>query len=109
MQSILEEAQQVVGQRQTAYGSREDNFGRIAALWSAILNVPVTAQQVALCMIAVKIARECWKPARDNRVDIAGYADCLDCLNETRTHGTETAEAAETASANGNHACRTTP
>lgn len=81
-ESVLDEAKRVVNQRQMAYGSREDNFGRIAAMWSAILGVTVSPRQVALCMIAVKIARECWKPSRDNATDIAGYADCLSRLQE---------------------------
>jgi hypothetical protein len=82
VKSILEEAQQVVLERQAAYGSREDNFGRIATIWSAILGVPVTPVQVALCMIGLKIARECWKSSRDSAIDIAGYAHCLAELQE---------------------------
>lgn len=33
-------------------------------------------------MIAVKISRECHRPKRDNRVDIAGYAEVLDMVIE---------------------------
>lgn len=79
--SILTEAMEVVAERQAQYGTREDNFGRIAAMWTAILGTKVTPQQVALCMIALKVARECWRSSRDNARDIAGYADCLDQLN----------------------------
>lgn len=82
MTSVLEEAQAVISERQAQYGTREENFGRIAAHWSVILGAEVTPRQVALCMIALKIARECWRPARDNAVDICGYAHCLAELNE---------------------------
>jgi len=51
-------------------------------MWSAILGVPVTPQQAILCMIAVKISRESRKAKRDNRTDIAGYAECLDMIEE---------------------------
>ena len=39
------------------------------------------------CMIAVKISRECHRPKRDNRVDIAGYAEALDMVVNYREHG----------------------
>jgi hypothetical protein len=74
--SVLEEASAIVrGPRQDAYGTAKVNHDRIAAIWSVILGVPVTARQAALCMIGVKLAREAHAPKRDNLVDIAGYAD----------------------------------
>lgn len=77
-ETILEEAQRLVyGDRQASYGHPADDFGRTAKLWSAILGVPITAEQVALCMCLVKISRQVNKPGRDNMVDLAGYAACL--------------------------------
>lgn len=77
--TILEEAQSLVyGDRQESYGSVTDNFTKIAQLWSPILNTPITPEQVGLCMIAMKIARECHKPKRDNLTDIAGYAATIE-------------------------------
>ena len=35
-------------------------------------------------MIAVKISRESRIGKRDNRVDMAGYAECLDMVREER-------------------------
>lgn len=80
--SILEDAAQVVNERQVSYGTREDNFGRIAAMWSAILGCEVSAKDVALCMIALKVARLKWGYTRDGAVDICGYAQCLEDLCE---------------------------
>ena len=40
-----------------SYGSILDNHTRIARLWSVLLKIEVTPEQVALCMIAVKQAR----------------------------------------------------
>lgn len=84
-ESILEEAQRLVhGDRQSAYGHPLDDFTRTAAIWSAILEVPVTAEQVGLCMIGVKISRLCNSYKRDSAVDIAGYAATIQMVVEER-------------------------
>lgn len=79
-ESIFDEAKQVVEQRAAQYDVRERNFARIAGIWSVIFEREVTPEQVALCMIGMKLAREMYKPSRENRVDICGYADCLEDL-----------------------------
>ncbi len=80
-ESILFEAHNLVhGVRGEDYGHPYEDFSRTAKIWSAILGVDVTPEQVALCMIGVKISRECNKPKRDNRIDIAGYAEALDMV-----------------------------
>jgi hypothetical protein len=75
-ESILAEAARVTSQdRERDYGHPLPNHQRIAALWSAILGVQVTPEQVVLCMIGTKIARLTVTPDhRDSVVDIAGYA-----------------------------------
>lgn len=88
-ESILEEAHRLVyGDRQEAYGHPADDYGRTAQMWTAILGVPVTAKQAALCMCAVKISREVNSPRRDNLVDLAGYA-CAAARIEARQAGQE--------------------
>ena len=73
----------VTGPRQKDYAHPKVNFQRIANLWSIILDVDITPEQVALCMIATKVAREMNRHTRDNLVDIVGYALTLDaCLEE---------------------------
>lgn len=62
-----------MGSRMDDHGHPYDNMRDAAEMWSAILGTQVTAQQVALCMIAFKLARESNNPGRDNMVDIAGY------------------------------------
>jgi len=82
-ESILFEAHNLVhGVRGEDYGHPYHDFSRTAKIWSAILGIEVTPQQAILCMIAVKISRECHRPKRDNRVDIAGYAEALDMVVE---------------------------
>lgn len=81
--TVLEEAAAVTsGPRREKYGHPRENFTKIATIWSVILGIPVTPEQVAPCMIGTKIARETNVPDRDNIVDIAGYARNIEMLNE---------------------------
>lgn len=83
--TILEEAQKAVyGDRQEDYGKVRDNFNRIAKMWEAILQHSVSPSQVGLCMCAVKIARECHKPKRDNLIDLAGYAATIERMQKEK-------------------------
>jgi hypothetical protein len=60
--------------RMDAYGHPLDNLTRIGRLWAALLDVDeITPEQVALCMVAVKLSREVHAPALDNTVDGIGY------------------------------------
>jgi len=81
--NILEEADQLTSEdRNKEYGHPADDFARTAKMWSAILGVEVTPQQVPLCMICVKISRYVHKPKRDSLVDIAGYARTVEMVQE---------------------------
>lgn len=77
-EEILTEAAAIVTQdRATDYGTPENNFGKIAELWSAYLEIPVQAHDVASMMILLKLARVTSSPKKmDHWVDIAGYAAC---------------------------------
>lgn len=82
-ETILEEANRLVnGPRQRDYGDPALDFGRTAKIWSAILGIEVTPQQVGLCMIGVKLSRQVNKPQRDNMVDAAGYAQTVQMVEE---------------------------
>lgn len=84
-ETILQEAQRLVhGDRQADYGHPIDDFSRTAKLWSAILGFPVTAEQVGLCMCAVKISRLCNGLKRDSLVDLAGYAATVQMVIDER-------------------------
>ena len=79
--SIAQEAISLVtGDRQAAYGHPSKNFQETADLWSVVLGIKVTAEQVALCMMLVKVAREVNKPKRDNLVDAIGYLLAYDAV-----------------------------
>lgn len=86
--SILAEAAEIVlGARRKAYGTPENNFGRIASLWNVYLDQKpdgrgtIGPQDVALMMILMKVARLMESPDhRDSLVDLAGYAATVEML-----------------------------
>jgi hypothetical protein len=93
MMDILEEARDTCVDRGLDYGHPMTDFTKIAKLWDVIFqdnarmdgHAPIKPEQVALAMIAVKIARICQNPDyyhRDSVVDIAGYAACLERIAE---------------------------
>lgn len=78
-QIALDEAGRIIsGQRDAQYGGPEDNFLRIAKIWSVILGTNVTSEDVAMCMVGLKVARYASKSGfqPDTWIDIAGYAGC---------------------------------
>lgn len=81
--TILDEARDLVldGQRQADYGPPGKSFDDIARIWSVILGVEVTGKQVVTCMIGLKVARAAnGGYHRDSFLDIAGYVQCLDMI-----------------------------
>lgn len=78
-------AQEIVdGDRTEKYGHPFDSFSRIAQMWSAILGVPVTPEDVGHCMIAFKVIRDSYNPSQENRDDIEGYSYCLEKIEGRR-------------------------
>lgn len=84
---ILHAAEKCVcGQRETDYGTPEDNFKAIAELWSVYLdrisvgkygNMIVDEKDVAVMMALLKIARIAAGGGKaDSWIDLAGYAAC---------------------------------
>lgn len=84
---ILHAAEKCVcGQRETDYGTPEDNFKAIAELWSVYLdrisvgkygNMIVDEKDVAVMMALLKIARIARGGGKaDSWIDLAGYAAC---------------------------------
>jgi len=78
--SLLAKAMAVtMGPRRSAYGLARENHETIARLWSVILGIEVTYQQVIQCMVALKLARLNTTPDHeDSWLDIAGYAAVWD-------------------------------
>lgn len=87
--SVLEEALAAVRDRQAKYGPPGRHFARTAAMGSIAIRdklrpgVDLDAQDWARLMICDKLCRDLETPIRDNPVDIAGYADCLNRVRNT--------------------------
>lgn len=81
--AIIDEAVRVTHtDRHESYAPPEDNFARIALVWTALLDTKLTSElnaaDVARLMAGMKLVRDAWKPAADNRVDAIGYLLCLE-------------------------------
>ncbi len=75
----MNQVSQILNERRKAYGRADESFGRIAVLWSDVLGYTVTPQQVASCMIMLKVARllaptQDGSHDEDSVLDIKGYA-----------------------------------
>jgi len=83
-----EAAELVNGARQANYGHPLDNFTGTAGIWNGIIHkkliTPLTAEDVALCMVGVKLSRETHVPKRDNLVDAHGYLMTYQMVKDER-------------------------
>lgn len=89
--SILARAQEIVdGPRRKSYGHPLPNHQAIANLWNAFLKnkaqfypgEPLTAQDAALMMTLLKLARLQFEPGHeDSLLDGIGYLACVDIMN----------------------------
>jgi len=84
--TILDEAKaHVYGDRQAEYGHPADDHGRVTGAVSALLGeklrVPLTAHDIELVLIVVKLSRFVNGYKRDTVVDIAGYAATMELTN----------------------------
>lgn len=89
--SIASEAHAAVyGDREGDYGHPREDFTRTALLWTGLLQHKlkpgecIEPEDIARCMIGVKLSRDVHCPKRDNQVDGIGYFITLDRLETGR-------------------------
>lgn len=72
---VLQEAMRLMAtSRQEKYGDFGDNHRHIAALWNAYLGTQFTADQCAVMMALVKVARTTTSPQEpDHYIDACAY------------------------------------
>lgn len=70
-----------VNERRATREAPGPHFTRVALLWSGILGVNVLAEDVVLCMVALKLARQAGQHDPDNITDAEGY---LSLIQEVR-------------------------
>lgn len=78
VEALREAAKIISGDRDLQYGGPEENFTRIAKIWSVIVGTEISSEDVAMMMVGLKLARYASKSGfqPDTWVDIAGYAGC---------------------------------
>lgn len=74
----------LISKRMSRYGDPVDNFTKMSAMWSVILNTTVSPAQVVQCLIAMKQVRELHSHHIDNLDDIAGYTCILERINKAK-------------------------
>lgn len=84
-ESILAEADRLTnGDRNAAYGHPLDDYTKTTSAFNALTGRDLTPEEGVLFMICVKLSREMHAPKRDNRVDAAGYINCLQKIVDER-------------------------
>ena len=64
----------VSGDREKDYGDKVKNHNNIAKLWSAYLDAPITAHDVAILMTLLKVARtKLGQVSEDTYIDMSAY------------------------------------
>ena len=79
-QDVLETALNLVTKdRNQTHGDPKENFSDTALLWSTYLGFPISAEQVTMCQVLLKVSRTKFgKFNQDDYIDMAGYA-ALSC------------------------------
>lgn len=77
-EKFLKHVANVVAERSTQYGGAGESMAAIAGRWTVTLGHKVTAAQVVLCLMDLKLARLAHDPGHeDSAVDVCGYAALL--------------------------------
>ena len=75
---LLEHAAGLVTRRRREYGEPIDVFEAVAKRWSLVFGTEVTAAQVVIALLDLKLTRLSRDPKHlDSIVDVAGYAAVL--------------------------------
>ena len=73
-EALFDEVITTIHQRGSVYGHPFYNHKRIAGLWSAYLDFPITPHQAALCMALVKVSRLTETPDHEDSIkDFIAY------------------------------------
>ena len=78
------------GAREDEYGDKKTNHNNIATLWSAYLEKEITAHDVAILMVLLKVARAKFgHPSMDTYIDMVGYSSIAGELahEDNQKHG----------------------
>ncbi len=83
--SLLKKAHEIVHERseegERQYGPFKESMDKAACIASDILNKEITASDLCICLVALKMARESYAHKEDNILDSLAY---LEMYNEIK-------------------------
>jgi hypothetical protein len=81
MINILKEADQIINERseekERMYGPFEEGMERAAMIASGATGKKITAKDMYMCMVALKLSRESYSHKEDNLLDAVAYIGSL--------------------------------
>ena len=82
-----DEIEKLLKEKGKDYGDPEEFFEKLKHFWAIILDTPLTEQDVALCMLSLKLLRLVHQPEHeDSAVDLEGYARIFKKLQKKSFH-----------------------
>jgi hypothetical protein len=83
VKSILTEAESIVnGDRDVQYGNPNEAFKEYSNILEATFGIKLTPAEICKVQIAIKLGRLKYKHKRDSVVDLCGYAEILNRLED---------------------------
>ena len=86
--NILKEADQIVNHRseekERMYGPFSEGMEKAAKLASIMANKELSAEDMYICMIALKLSRESYNHKEDNLLDCVAYIGALNNYLESK-------------------------
>ena len=81
MSNILEEANKIINERseekERNYGPFSEGMRRAALIASGATGKDITAEDMYMCMVALKLSRESYNHKKDNLLDAVAYLGAL--------------------------------
>lgn len=86
--NILKEADDIINKRreekQRMYGPFEEGMERAAMIASGCTGKNITAKDMYMCMVALKLSRESYSHKEDNLLDAVAYLGSLNNYNNLK-------------------------
>jgi hypothetical protein len=83
--NILEEANKIINlrseEKERMYGPFEEGMERAAMIASGCTGKKLTAQDVYMCLVALKLSRQSYNHKEDNLLDAVAYLGSLNNYN----------------------------
>ena len=85
MSNILKEADKIINERseekERNYGPFSEGMRRAALIASGATGKDITAEDMYMCMVALKLSRESYNHKKDNLLDAVAYQGVLNNLH----------------------------